>query len=593
MMRKKLTEGDKAIISRSVEEANPNLFLNYYLRSDQSGTWWRPVDAEVKALLTIPESIERAKQLEDGYNRLYEVWEGLRRPEFFAPIDNAWHGLKKDDWESLCLSGKRNYRAVYQGAGKPSFHHSHGTMLFGWAEQLPKVKQDVLVIPGGFGSGKTLNYLLLMLWRAACYNDYRGWIIAPYSVQAREGFSLLVQKIQDTPFQKKFVKKITVKDPPKIYLSNEMHGTGESLIEAYAMLDDPGKLLTMTGDEALVDQAERFPNLDTIVQNTTSRFRGMVGGRERFGKLALVANSEDNGQFWDWVDEAETNPKHVWSYTAKTFDNPYLTLRDLLRFESTVAKDEESRRLKLRGERPIGGGKHFNAESLRKCRSLDLDRRLQEGIKAGKPGYELLETPRTGATIFKIAPEPGRRYMVACDPGTDNPPYRDSAVIGAFDITNFPGRPAEMVGFFWIYGNNSPNPWIQKYVEVVREYEAVGFNGFDSTGFQSGYQRIPEIADLMPFPVQLNAQSKYTYLNLTKRLIAEGKYAFPGAVNMLFVQCSNYVLPDDKLRQDIVMMLLIASAQLEQFFYVEEERSDYEKAFPDYDPDWRPFDSDR
>ena len=73
MMRKKLTEGDKAIISRSVEEANPNLFLNYYLRSDQSGTWWRPVDAEVKALLTIPESIERAKQLEDGYNRLYEV----------------------------------------------------------------------------------------------------------------------------------------------------------------------------------------------------------------------------------------------------------------------------------------------------------------------------------------------------------------------------------------------------------------------------------------------------------------------------------------------------------------------------------------
>jgi hypothetical protein len=56
-----LTPGDKAIFARAKAENNPNWILNYYLRSPDSGTWWRRVtQKDVDSLIL--EGSKRAAQ---------------------------------------------------------------------------------------------------------------------------------------------------------------------------------------------------------------------------------------------------------------------------------------------------------------------------------------------------------------------------------------------------------------------------------------------------------------------------------------------------------------------------------------------------
>ena len=114
-----------------------------------------------------------------------------------------------------------------------------------------------------------------------------------------------------------------------------------------------------------------------------------------------------------------------------------------------------------------------------------------------------------------------------------------------------------MVAFNWVYGNNSPNPWMAKYTEYVITYNALSWNGYDSTGPSgAGYDRLYAIKDLLAQPIGMQGQNKFTYLNLLKKTMADGKIQIP-SIEHVFNQLSKYRLPDDKLRQDIVSMLIV------------------------------------
>jgi hypothetical protein len=134
-----------------------------------------------------------------------------------------------------------------------------------------------------------------------------------------------------------------------------------------------------------------------------------------------------------------------------------------------------------------------------------------------------------------------------------------------------------------VHGGGSPNPWIAQYLEYVQTYKAIGLNGYDSTGTGAGYERMEVISDVLPTPINLGGMNKMVYLNLTKKLMADGKLQMP-SITHLFSQCAKYSLPDDRLRQDIVMMLLITSALMEIFSLYSTPESDDDS---DYDPNDR------
>jgi len=564
----KLTTGDKAIFDRARKEDDPNWITNYYLRSADSGTWWRHISQKAIDQLTLDESRKAATKWQDGYNTIHTIWEHLKCPDLFAPkIDNPqeWESIDLELYPKYTEELRRIYRVRHElTEGHPVFHHPHGIQLLPWQLQLWKAKQAVTVNVGGLGSSKTWGKLLCMLVRAVTLPGYIGMVLAPYSRQAEEGYKQISAMLMGTYFEKFMVKKV-LRPNPRFVFNNDV--TGETTIEFFPALDGTDKFLTLTADEAMVDQAEMFDDLDTLISDIGTRLRGMVRGRPRVGQISLIANSSDNPQLWDWVDDAETDPDFVWAYSPHTFENTHLTINDFIRFEKQVGKDAQSRKVKLLGSRPIGSGEHFPLTSIAACKCEWLDDKMNKGLARGDPLYKKSEAKRVDVHNWELPYEPGHTYILAADPGWGNPPFRNAAALMVWDITDFPRTPAILTAFDWVFGYGSPNPWLNKFAEYTMTYHTMSRNGYDATGLQSGYERLPGMSELMTVPIALSGQRKYVYLTLTKKFCADGLFQIPNIIH-IFSQMSKYRLPDEHLRQDLVMTLLITSALLEPLFYV-------------------------
>lgn len=557
-----LTDGDKAIINSAIRNKNPNIITNYYLRNEDSGTYWRYVPQATIDKFKMKQSKQVALAWREGYDKLENMWNSLSKPDYFGP-DPAnpakWVAWNKREYERLFEDLSLVYRLQWDTENdKPEFHHPHGTQFLPWAHDMYHNKSPLQVVIGGFGSGKTQAKVMSFLVRGIMLRGYRAFALAPQSKQSDEVHKVATQMIEGTRFEK-FVYGMPFRPNPAIQMGHD--GVGRTSIECFPMIDDPKKIRTLTGDEAMVDQAEEFPDLSEVVRSVGTRFRGQVRGRPRRGQLAFIANAGDNPQLWDYFDDAKED-SDIWASSPATFDNPFLTLADLGRYENQVG-DESDQEVYMLGKRPLGAGEHFSLETLTITKSKDLDRQMDEALIKKEPGWVVKTAKKVGQHTWERPPQKDRVYCVACDPGYGNPPDRNSAVIGVFDVTDFPSRPAELAAFSWVYGNNSPNPWIAKYHEYVVKYEALALNGYDATGPSgAGYDRLDEIKDLMATGVGLQANKKFKNFNLLKKIMADGKIRMP-TIEHAFSQLSKYRLPDDKLRQDIVSMLIIFAALVE------------------------------
>lgn len=582
-----LTDGDRAIFRRAKETDNPSIITNFYLRNDDSGTWWRPItDRQIERLI-IPEFAQAATRWKDGFDTLFQIWMALKKPEFFSAKGER---LTFDQFRDAKNALETVYRVVLDANGAvEAFHHPHGIVLIDWQLRMHRAPHSLLVVAGGFGSAKTYGKLLSMLARAITLPGYRALALAPYSIQAQEVHKQAMTAIQGSLFEK-FLIAAPTRPYPHLIFENEY--TGRTSIECFPVLEGSNKLLTLTADEALVDQAEQILDLDTLIRDVSSRFRGQIRGRPRIGQITLVANSADNPQLWDYFDEGQVENDFVWSYSPATYENNYLTVADLIRYEARIGKDERSRRMYIFGDRPIGGGEHFSTESLEKIRSKELDAEMDAALNAGTPGYVRRESPRVYVHTWERPPQEGHVYVVAADAGWGNPPERNAACIGVWDITDFPKAPAILTAFDWVFGNNSPNPWISKYFEYSIRYRAIGMNGFDATGTGSGYERMETFQTVSAMPINLNNNRKLIYLNLAKKLVADGMLRVP-TITHFFTQCAKYRLPDENIKQDIVMMLLVTAAMLEAAYYTNIVAPDTESDFDATDRYWRPAETDR
>lgn len=538
-----VSDGDLAIFKKVEQTKNPNWFSSYYLRGSTTGTWWHPNAITDKWRL--------------GYETLFRVWEQKGMPDEFR------YGREGQESE---------YRVVWLDASEPSFHHQHGFLFQPWQLQVYNAPQRIRLAIGGYGSGKTALGVMSMLVRAATLPGYRGVILAPSSNMTTAAFTEAVVTMEGTLYKERFLLKSTERPFPKITIGNSHIGS-QNTIQFFPIGDAVGvsKILSLTVDEFFIDQAEQLFNFSEIIRKVGSRMRGMHKGRPRLGHMTFSANADDNEEMWDLFDEAERDPERVFAIRPKTWDNPFITDEQIIQIKKDVGGDEESIRVHMEGGRPVTGGEHFSAETLAKCKSDALDEKMDKGLAQKLPNYTKKRTDKIGVYEFLLPPEPGRNYLVAADPGYDNPPNRNSAVIVVFDYTGFPQVPAQLVGFSWVFGNHSPEPWLAKYEELVRRYQAYLANCFDSTGPQAGYERLaPALNDIHAYGMSLSGGNKFVYLNHLKRMCARGLFQFP-RIPALFHQLSKYRLPDDKLRQDIVSALMIAAGWLEGVFYLSQE----------------------
>jgi terminase large subunit-like protein len=550
-----LSDGELAIFKKVEETGDPNWFTSFYLRGDNSGTWWKPGAT--------------SDRWKNGYNALHNDWTKKGKPPKFE-------------------FAKNKYTVIPQGDDEyPSFHHHHGFLFQPWQKEVYLAKQRIRVIFGGYGSGKTIGGIVGMLLRAATLPGYRGLVLAPNSNMTTEVFEQAVQTVYGTKFDERFVIKATEKPFPRIKIGNSLVGE-RNMIQFFPIGDSIGakKILSLTIDEAFIDQAEQLHEISDIIRNVGSRMRGMYRGRERLGKMTFSANADFNDNLWDLFDEQDKDPDRVVGFQPKTWDNPFITDEQIVEIKKDVGGDKESVRVHMEGGRPVAGGEHFSAATLMKCKSSNLDDLMKRAIDSDLEGHVYETRDKIGVVHWALPPRPDRKYLVVADPGYDNPPNRNSPVIMVFDYTDFPKMPAFLWAFHWVDGNSSPEPWLQKFTECLHTYNAYMSNAFDSTGPQAGYERlVPHLNDIHASGVSMGGNNKFIFLNTTKRLAARGLFNFP-SISGIFQQLSRYKLPDTKLKQDIVSTLLVASAWLESVFYSamnedydERENHDYEDRY--------------
>lgn len=545
-----LNPGELELIEMA-KAGDPNPFTDYYLRGPNTGTWWFP-------------GAKRAIW-KRGYAQLHKYWKRKDQPATFDFEDKTYTTVAEHEFSEAYP----NY---------PAFHHNHGIKLLPYGLEFYKDRTPVRVLVGGKGSGKTLNVgVIPMLVYAAIYEGFRGFALAPEATQANEVLRLAWEVLQGTLYLKRFISSNTYTRGPNAAMRISNSLVGETSIECYPLLKHEDKLLTLTGDMAFVDQAEKFDNPTKIMQDVGTRFRGRVveSGRSRIGTLTFSANSDYNDDLFRLYDMAEEDSKHFLAKTVSTYDNPYLTERDLDSFEIFAGTDEEMIDVQLRGKRPLGNGKEFSANVLNRMKDPRLDAKMTAGLATHMPGYTRFELKGAGLVEWLLPYDPTHRYLVVSDPGTDNPPNRNAFAILVWDITHFPGTkdapvPASLVGFIWGSGKGEIKNWANRHAELTWYYHAINCNAFDATGYQDGYDEwILILNNLMSEKISLSTQSKAHCLNSAKMLTSNGLIKMPVELGSLYNQLQRYELPEPpKLKQDLVMAFIMSCDWLQRLWYM-------------------------
>lgn len=283
------------------------------------------------------------------------------------------------------------------------------------------------------------------------------------------------------------------------------------------------------------DNTKRMARLDVITSPT-----GVPWLRERFERGERTSPTYD--------------PQRYFSMRVRTYDNTKLPPEQIAAIEADYPPEMID--VELNAQFPDYGYSMFPASHIYECVDQSLyDAVLRAVRELGTAGYVLQEDPRHGIMRFEIPADPIGVYVMAGDPGMDNPPRRNSGVIGVYRIDQ--GR-NQLVYFHWVAGRGSYTPFLQSYKYAIQKYRPY-LKGLDATGTQ---RAIDELA-FENHGIAVNGinfgREKNGMLNALSLDITEHRIAMPpihGAINQLGTYSHE---TDDKYPQDIVMMLAMLS----------------------------------
>lgn len=552
-----LTPADYQIIEAGRKD--PNYITDYYMRSPTSGTRW----------MRTPEPMN--ENTVRGWTVLYGGWMDAGQPD------------------SVFMSNDIEYTILADAEGYPIFWHKHGWLWQDWQKEWFLAPQPESTVIGGFGSGKTAAIATILCTLAMITPGFRGFAVAPQMIQALEVYKYIMMNFSNTPFFSQFVWNFPKKPYPQFVLKSDY--IGESTIEILSIEHDPEKVRTLEGDIIFLDQAEKIMELDDLTRDLGSRLRGQINGRAKLGKFAMVANAGDNPQLWQRYDLAEWEPDVYKSFNPGSWDNIYLSEGDIANLKRRVGGTTDEIDQWMGGQRPLGKGEHFPPDMVRDNMDIGLDNimdKAQVVLEAARgeiektrgktlirledmPEYFYVKktSPKLGTYHWELPPDhrSGRQYIVIADPGQGNPPDRNSACIMVWDITEFPGNASYMRAFNWVAGNGSYWPFLSEYERYVKLYHAQGRNAFDSTGTQKGFDELVFVMmNLHAEGLNMAGNGKFLALNAAKMFMGKRLMRYP-YLSHLANQLTSYKLPDNKIRQDLVMTLCMSALYMRRYYW--------------------------
>jgi hypothetical protein len=543
----RLKSAEREIFDQS--RTDPSVFSGFYFQGANTGTWATAEDKDSRNIAL--------------YKTLMKRWQKLDKPRTFE------YAYDSDSIPGLIMpSYPCEVRTQFSfGSSIPRFLVNHGFVFQDFQTEWITAEQKTRVIVGAYGCGKTITAIAEMLIYAATLPGFEGIVLAPYSYQSTAVFNKAVNDlIRGTRYEERFLDKTIAKTPEQLYITNDF--VGQSHIYFIPILDKATKILNLEGDMGIVDQTEQLPDIPEVRRSLSSRLRGNYQGRDRLGIINWLANPYDNPELWDFFDEGAERPEYVYARQIQSYDNKAITEEQLREWEQGFARDEQSKNVYLKGARPVGEGRQFPGTSLEKCRAQWLDDKMESGLASKTEGYTREETGRVGVYRWEMPYEEDHVYFEIADPGYANPPRRNAAVVGVWDITDFPDTPAFLVAFNWVFGNNSPLPWMQVFADYAHRYHCVGRCAYDSTGAQSGYDKLVELFnDLLSEGLNMSSAKKSEYVNFAKTMMAKGLIQFPTIAGIVS-QLMKYDVPDTNISQDIVMMIAMTCGRLEEYFYL-------------------------
>lgn len=333
---------------------------------------------------------------------------------------------------------------------------------------------------GGIATAKTMGEA------ASCFIDC---ISTPYfkalntsmtAKQAELPFEMILNWIEDNPKTEHLIEKITLKPYPIINFTNF------SVYEFRTAGADARFIRGFEYDRANFDEAGLDPS-GAIVKVLRGRLRGKrPNGRARLARLDCTTSPMLAVWLKERFDRGQDPAyrEQYFSMRTATWDNTHLTAKQIEAMKSEYPT--EMINVEMGGEFPHFGTGLFPLRHVEACINQSMYDTAyialnpDDGSKP-KRGYKLNEDPRHGVMLFELPYKPGKQYVMAGDPGSDNPPHRNSPCVIVADVTDRDHM--RIVYFDWISGNGSVNPFLRSYKYALSKYKPA-LKGLDASGTQ-------------------------------------------------------------------------------------------------------------
>lgn len=464
--------------------------------------------------------------------------------------------MSAEDYQFLVMSASSGNPSIASahftvGPDQPGFIFDHNYRV-PWQKHLCLGRHTTKLVIGGYGSGKTIAALHVLLWWALVANDFKAIYAAPSNGQARSGFDTILNVIRNSrldPF---------VHDLRSPVMELIVHYTRPDGVRHRASIvfvnAEGGARLQLSREVDIVHLDEAFTlseeGFQDSIQNLGSRARGRRRtGQPRLGVFSFTTNPFDHAAGWHFVDLQKDNPD-AWIFTVATYDNGNLTDQQIADIARKVPP--EKREQFLLGKRVAAYGGFFPERAV-------LDAAM------GYPA-EILEYSRedrfAGVYAYRVRSSPAKSYLTAVDLGTGRAPFRNAPVIMTIGVDAERGA-ASVDGFWWGSGED-----MQELIDRVAD-EVLYYNPLqlfvDSTGAQRGTYYL--IRDAMSTrglhtPVvgidfaRVKSAMLYTLRILIERRLLFYNRAARGIRQQLLAY--NYD-KDKKIAQDIVMTMAMLS----------------------------------
>lgn len=490
-----------------------------------------------------------------------------------------------------------------------------------------------LQIMGGVGSGKTTPCSISAASRATLNPGYGVLWVAPILPQAKLSYEVILQWGTSGRWGEVFLLDNRRHPYPLIVLRPWDKFDPGSKFECRSLGQDPAELLRGGEyDEAVADEGMRSYATGWYIALIAGRLRGprsyminaypdlrdeyirrverleweddpgrigemeasleewlRISGLAKQTRLTVIGNPPRGHEWWRRWEYGLTHPGERYSARWTTYQNRYVTRKQLELQEAQFRGRDDERKVELEAAKPPAGGDvfpymdtFFNAGLLE-----DAIRRVAKR----EPGWVVKTTEEIGLYHYEKPPEAGATYMFALDPGSGIMPKRNKWVLVGARVDRGPHNESGPFEIVYIQVGNfpgahgTPEPWIAAAKDVRGRYPIpFGKFGVESSGVQKNTHQVVWPDDLVLTPVFLN-NVMMTLIIEAQRTIGADMWHCPDC-SMFADEMSEYCYKmDPKAPQDFPSAFLILNhlvyPLVHERWAIEDPEEDWE--------DWAPY----